>query len=91
MPFSRPRATVVSLLIAALFATASHAQQVADPGFKSVGRGAPLAAVLRAPALPAGPSSPEPIDFEQFSAEMRRYPFVGEFHESTAKGVVIAE
>ena len=33
--------------IAALFAVSAEAQQVADPGFKSVGRGAPLAADLR--------------------------------------------
>jgi hypothetical protein len=33
------------------------AQQVADPGFKSVGRGAPLVVALAAPVLPLGPQA----------------------------------
>jgi hypothetical protein len=40
-----------------------HAQQVADPGFKSVGRGAPLAVALPTPELA--------------SQQLRDYPFVG--------------
>jgi hypothetical protein len=44
-------------------------QQVADPGFRSLGRGAPLVAVLQPPALNAGP--------ERFERDMRGYPMVG--------------
>ena len=49
--------------------TAGICQQVADPGFRSQGRGAPLAAVLQPPALNAGP--------ERFERDMRGYPMVG--------------
>jgi hypothetical protein len=86
MPLSSPRATVAALLVAALLAPGGQAQQVADPGFRSVGRGAPLPAVLRAPALPAGPSSPEPIDFQRFQAEMQKYPFVGAMNIPVRRG-----
>jgi len=77
MPLSRPRAAFAVLLVAAFFGAHSEAQQVADPGFKSVGRGAPLAVSLRVPARLADPANPRPEDLQRFTEEMRRYPFVG--------------
>ena len=60
-----------AITIAALLAVpaATLAQQVADPGFRSVGRGAPLAAVLQPPVRNAGP--------ERYERDMRAYPIVG--------------
>ena len=54
------------------------AQQVANPGFASVGRGAPLAATLP-PFVPsaamAGPPGPEQM--QQLLESAARFPFVG--------------
>jgi hypothetical protein len=77
MPLSRSRTTVVASVLVAFCAAPGWAQQVADPGFKSVGRGAPLAAVLRPPARPASTENPQAEDFKRFVADMRAYPFVG--------------
>jgi hypothetical protein len=57
----------------------AFAQQVANPGFKSVGRGAPLAVVLHAPVLPAFGSNvpPNPQDMQRLAEQMQKYPFVG--------------
>ena len=49
------RSSIVALL-AFTVAVPIAAQQVADPGFKSVGRGAPVAAALPAVTLPIGPA-----------------------------------
>jgi hypothetical protein len=63
-----PGITVVWMATAFLGGVCT-AQQVVAPTNPSVGRGAPLLAVLRAPARNAGP--------EQFARDMRDYPFVG--------------
>jgi len=55
------------------------AQQVVDPGFKSVGRGAPLAVALppvRLPPFVAG-AEPSPQDLRRAEEDLARYPFVG--------------
>ncbi|HEX6999502.1 MAG TPA: hypothetical protein VF322_15285 [Gammaproteobacteria bacterium] len=59
--------------------TPADAQQVADPAFRSVGRGAPLAAALP-PFMPAamiqgGPPTPEQA--QQIMEQLQRFPFVG--------------
>ena len=51
-----------------VLAGAATAQQVANPGFKSVGRGAPLAVALPSVELPRGPAA-----MEAFA----KYPWVG--------------
>jgi hypothetical protein len=48
------------------------AQQVADPGFRSVGRGAPLVVALSPPERNQGA--------ERFERDMRAYPTVGALH-----------
>ncbi len=53
------------------------AQHVADPGFKSVGRGAPLARVLQTPPRANDPATPAGEAFKRYVEGMRRYPFVG--------------
>jgi hypothetical protein len=63
---------LLSCLVAALTSVALApvvAQEIANPGFKSVGRGAPLAATVPAPTRPS--------DYSQYVAEMRAFPFVG--------------
>ncbi len=52
-------------------------QEVADPGFKSVGRGAPLAVALRAPSREAVPGGTPAAELQRVRAEMQSYPFVG--------------
>jgi len=52
--------TVVTAALAALLATSALAQKVADPGFKSVGRGAPLKADLREYQLTGATMRPPP-------------------------------
>jgi hypothetical protein len=47
-------------LFTALLVMPGAAQQVADPGFKSVGRGAPVAGALPALTLPLGPQGGPP-------------------------------
>ena len=55
----------------------AFAQQVANPGFKSVGRGAPLAVALPAPEFPSfrGPANPELA--KRAEQQFLTYPFVG--------------
>ncbi len=60
--------TLIAALLALCLCVDSRAQVVANPGFKSVGRGAPVFVALR-PYPTAAPS-----DEEQF---LRTYPFVG--------------
>jgi len=62
------RAGLVLGALGALLAAPAHAQQVADPGFRSVGRGAPLAVALPTVQLPQGPAA-----LEAFA----KYPWVG--------------
>jgi hypothetical protein len=55
------------------------AQQIADPGFESVGRGAALAVALPTPVLPLGPAAAAltPDQVQALFQELMRYPFVG--------------
>jgi hypothetical protein len=65
-------------LLATCLVGPGAAQQVADPGFKSVGRGAPIALALPTPTLPglgAAPGNPEQL--QRALQELTRYPFVG--------------
>ena len=86
-PGSRRLALAISVLAA--FATSlTEAQEVADPGFKSVGRGAPLAVALHAPSresVPAGTPAPE---LERVRAEMLKYPFVGAMRIPLIRGAM---
>jgi hypothetical protein len=66
----------VSILLCGL-ALPVLAQHVADPGFKSVGRGAPLAVALPVPTLPPNDGSATPEQIARTDAELRNYPFVG--------------
>jgi hypothetical protein len=71
------------LLVAALSAIVSaalpvYAQQVADPGFASVGRGAPLAATLPRFVPPETMMTPPgPEQLVEIMASAARFPFVG--------------
>jgi hypothetical protein len=73
----RRRAAAAILVFAAFAAARGEAQEVADPGFKSVGRGAPLVVALHAPAREAVPAGTPAAELAQVRAEMLRYPFVG--------------
>jgi len=75
-----------------LLAAKLNAQQVADPGFKSVGRGAPLAVALPNPQLPTVFAAGSPAEFQQFFADIRNYPFVGPLRfPATRRGVQSGE
>ena len=67
--------------LAALFllcqAFAASAQQVADPGFHSVGRGAPLPVSLPSPRMPLNFGSATPQDWKNLLDDLQHYPFVG--------------
>ena len=73
------RSSIVALL-AMLVAAPIAAQQVADPGFKSVGRGMPVAAALPSVALPIGPAaaSADPAEMQRTMETLGRV-FVGPF------------
>jgi hypothetical protein len=79
MQFNSWRAisTVLAILVVPL---AAQAQQVADPGFPSIGRGAPLAATLE-PPLRTG-------DAARFVGDMRAFPFVGAMRIPLTRGPV---
>jgi hypothetical protein len=66
-------------LFTALLVMPGAAQQVADPGFKSVGRGAPVAGALPALTLPLGPQGgpPNPEALQRMAEQFARFPFVG--------------
>lgn len=68
-------AIAVSLFVG--LASRAPAQEVADAGFKSVGRGAPLAAALHAPSREAVPGGTAPAEMQRVRMEMQSYPFVG--------------
>ena len=55
----------------------ARAQEVADPGFHSVGRGAPLASVLPTPRLPINFGVATPDDWKHLMDDLQHYPFVG--------------
>jgi hypothetical protein len=65
------------LTAALLLPVLAAGQQVADPGFRSVGRGAPLVATLHPPVRTEGP--------ERFERDMRAYPVVGALHINLAR------
>jgi len=75
-PSSRRVAIATSVLFT-LVGARSQTQEVADPGFKSVGRGAPLAAALHAPPREAVPGGTPPEELQRVRAQMQSYPFVG--------------
>ena len=55
----------------------AEAQQVADPGFRSVGRGAPLAVALPTPRGPTSFAAATPQGLQQMLEDLQSYPFVG--------------
>ncbi len=69
------RTVVVALAVS--FVSPVFGQRVADPGFKSVGRGAPLAAVLPTPVQPATLANANPQEMQRFVEALKSYPFVG--------------
>src|SRR5690349_13805574 len=74
----RSRHVAVAIVVLGALANApSHAQEVADAGFKSVGRGAPLAVALHAPSREAVPAGTTLAEMQRVRAEMQNYPFVG--------------
>jgi hypothetical protein len=68
--------TTLALL---LFALPAAAQTIVDPGFRSVGRGAPLGVALQEmpPIGMAGP--PTAAELQQFERFLQAYPWVGAF------------
>ena len=68
---------IAASILSVCAASSSRAQEVADPGFKSVGRGAPLALALRAPAREAVPAGTPAAELDRVKDQMRAYPFVG--------------
>ena len=69
-----------AVLVVTGFGAQGQAQVVADPGFKSVGRGAPLAQALPSPRRPSfapGLPPPTPEQLQQMQEDFARYPFVG--------------
>src|SRR5512139_4193050 len=79
MPADKALPLIVALF-AALASPPSPAQQVADPGFASVGRGAPLAVALPTPRLPRflpGGPPPTPEELRRSEEDLAKYPFVG--------------
>ncbi len=64
-------------LMGLLLAGPAFAQQVANPGFKSVGRGAPLALALPAPEFPSFRGPPNPELAKRSEQQLQSYPFVG--------------
>jgi hypothetical protein len=75
--FAMSTARSIAILSALLVSWPAGAQQVADPGFKSVGRGAPLAASL--PTIPfATDPKMSPLDkIVDAFGRLRAMPFVG--------------
>lgn len=53
------------------------AQETVDPGFRSVGRGAPLAASLPVALLFGDPAHPGAVSPQQIEQALRHWPFVG--------------
>ncbi len=74
----RARQVGVALGVTALLCLAQTgvAQQVADPGFRSVGRGAPLAAAFTPPDFAFGRRL-TPEEVQKAQAALDRYPWVG--------------
>jgi hypothetical protein len=79
-PAFRRRAawTTIAMAWAALCASSgTQAQEVANPGFKSVGRGAPLTPPLPHMSMPPFGTPLNPAQIQQISQEVRSFPWVG--------------
>jgi hypothetical protein len=86
------RCVVITIaVLVALGSARSPAQEVADPGFKSVGRGAPLAAALHAPSREAVPGGTPPAEIQRVRSEMQSYPFVGAMRIPLIRGAGSSE
>jgi hypothetical protein len=88
---NRRRVAFAIAVLAVLGMSRSQAQEVADPGFKSVGRGAPLAVALHAPAREAAPSGATPDELQRLRAQMQSYPFVGAMRIPLIRGAGSSE
>jgi hypothetical protein len=82
---------VVAALLAIFLTPQTYAQEVANPGFKSVGRGAPLATVLRPPSPQTLPAGAPPADLQRLTAQMQSYPFVGAMRLPLLRGPSASE
>src|SRR4051812_26939885 len=73
------RLSVLVAIAGAAFcvSASSQAQQVADPGFKSVGRGAPLTPPLPHMSMPPFGTALTPAQTEQITKEVTNFPWVG--------------
>jgi hypothetical protein len=70
--------TMVAVALATFcVGSSTQAQQVADPGFKSVGRGAPLTPPLLPMSMPPFGTQLSAEQVKQISGEISRFPFVG--------------
>jgi hypothetical protein len=70
--------TTAAIACAALcVSSGSQAQQVADPGFKSMGRGAPLTPPFLPMSMPPYGTPLSPAQTQQIAQEIARFPFVG--------------
>ena len=67
----------MAVALAVIASTAAIAQTVVDPGFKSVGRGAPLAVALPHLDIFRPNAEGQPPDPQQVAREFEKYPFVG--------------
>ena len=77
-PRRRTTWTTVAIAWAALCVSAgTQAQQVADAGFKSVGRGAPLTPPLPRMSMPPFGATLSAAQTQQIAQEITRFPFVG--------------
>ena len=82
MKFTRRfSAAAVAASLAVSLAAPIMAQQVVDPGFKSVGRGAPVAGALPAITLPLGPraANADPAEVQRGLEAVNKVGFVGPF------------
>lgn len=84
-------AIAVAAATLVLLAARAEAQEVADPGFKSVGRGAPLAVALHAPSREAVPPGTLQAEMQRVRTEMQRYPFVGAMRIPLIRGAGSSE
>src|SRR5262245_27431811 len=89
-PNSR-RVAFAIFVLGVVLAARADAQEVADPGFKSVGRGAPLVVALHAPSREAVPPGTPQAEMRRVRAEMQRYPFVGAMRIPLIRGAGSSE
>ena len=79
MKVERSLKVVAAVLFSVCLAKGVEAQQVADPGFKSVGRGAPVASPLPAKRMVFGPRAANlsAEERQRMFDDLAKYPFVG--------------